>query len=94
VNIAALFRLFVAGIVVGMAALPPSVQACAACFGASDSAMAKGMNMGIFTLLFFITAVLVGLACFAVFIARRTARLAADAPTDSVTSTDISQPTQ
>ena len=34
----------------------PEAIACTACFGQSDSPMAKGMNMGIFTLLLVIPA--------------------------------------
>ena len=49
----------------------PSAQACAACFGASDSNLAKGMNMGIFVLLGVIAMVLGGIASFFVFLARR-----------------------
>jgi heme/copper-type cytochrome/quinol oxidase subunit 2 len=49
--------------------------ACAACYGQSDSAMAKGMNMGIFTLLGFIGLVLVGVASFFMFIIRRAASM-------------------
>ncbi len=45
--------------------------ACAACFGQSDSAMARGMNMGIFALLFVILGVLVAISTFFVFVARR-----------------------
>ena len=54
---------------------PETAQACAVCFGKSDSALAKGMNMGIFTLLFFITATLAGLSCFFVFLAVRSSRV-------------------
>jgi hypothetical protein len=54
-----------------LVALAPSAHACAACFGASDSDMAKGMNMGIFALLGVIIAVLGGIASFFVYLARR-----------------------
>src|SRR5438093_5961951 len=54
-------------------ALPHSLLACAACFGQSDDSMARGMNMGIFTLLVVIGSVLVGFASFGVFLARRSA---------------------
>jgi hypothetical protein len=60
-------------VLVRLSAAP--VFACAACFGQSDSSMAKGMNMGIFALLLVITSVLCGVAGFFVFIARRTAQL-------------------
>ena len=53
----------------------PSLIACTACFGKSDSNMAKGMNMGIFALLLVITSVLCGVAGFFVFVAKRTQQL-------------------
>lgn len=52
----------------------PSAQACAACFGKSDSPLAFGMNMGIFSLLAVIVSVLVGVAGFFVYLSRRGAR--------------------
>ncbi len=55
---------------------PVTASACVACFGPSDDSMAKGMYMGVFTLLAVVTAVLVGIAGVGVFIVRRTARLA------------------
>ncbi len=51
------------------------VLACAACFGQSDSSMARGMNMGIFALLLVITSVLCGIAGFFVYVARRSTQL-------------------
>jgi len=44
--------------------IPSPLFACAACYGKSDSALASGMNWGIFTLLGVILSVL---TCFAVF---------------------------
>lgn len=55
-------------------AMRPAAQACAVCFGKSDAALAKGMNMGIFTLLLFIGGVLAALSCFFVFLAVRSSR--------------------
>ena len=49
-------------------------HACAICFGKSDSAMAKGMNMGIFALLICITGVLATLATFFIFLAVRASK--------------------
>lgn len=49
----------------------PAVHACTACFGKTDSNMAKGMNVGIFALLLVITSVLCGVAGFFVFLAKR-----------------------
>ena len=62
-------------ILVSVFAVQPSVQACSVCFGKSDSALAQGMNMGIFTLLIFIGGVLGALACFFVFLAVRSSKL-------------------
>ena len=53
----------------------PKLLACTACFGQSDSNMAKGMNMGIAVLLLVITCVLAGVAGFFVFLARRHSQL-------------------
>jgi hypothetical protein len=51
----------------------PSALACAACFGKSDSAMARSLNASIFTLMGVIGTVLVGAASFFVFLAKRAA---------------------
>ena len=53
----------------------PALLACTACFGKSDSNMAKGMNMGIFALLAVITTVLCGVAAFFIFLAKRGSEL-------------------
>lgn len=52
-----------------------SVQACATCFGKSDSKLAEAMNWGIFTLLLVVMSVMVGISAFFIFIARRTAQV-------------------
>jgi hypothetical protein len=87
-------QLVFAGMGVGMAVLPASDQACAACFGKSDDAMARGMNMGILALLIVITLVLAGLASFFIFLARRAARVGVlPGPSASVPSTtELSSP--
>jgi hypothetical protein len=54
-------------------AQPASVLACAACYGASDSPMAKGMNWGIFSLLGVVTMVLGCIATFFVFLGKKSA---------------------
>jgi hypothetical protein len=48
-----------------------TAMACAACYGQSDSPMAKGMNAGIFALLGVIAMVLCGAGTFFVVLARR-----------------------
>ena len=53
---------------------PVPMQACAVCFGKSDDAMARGMNMGIFALLLVVLFVLSGIAAFGIFLMRRAAR--------------------
>jgi hypothetical protein len=53
--------------------------ACAACYGKSDSPLAQGMNWGIFSLLGVVVTVLGGIACCAVFLAKRAAAHAASA---------------
>jgi heme/copper-type cytochrome/quinol oxidase subunit 2 len=45
--------------------------ACAACYGKSDSALASGMNWGIFTLLGVVLTVLTCIALFFVHIVRK-----------------------
>lgn len=57
--------------------LPRPLEACATCFGRSDSALAQGLNMGILFLLGVLLVVLGGLVAFFVHLARRAA--AADA---------------
>jgi len=51
--------------------------ACTACYGQSDSSLAKGMNAGIYVLLGFVGLVLSAVAGFFVFIVRRATRLQA-----------------
>jgi uncharacterized BrkB/YihY/UPF0761 family membrane protein len=54
-------------------ALSPSAMACATCFGQSDEPLAKGMNMGILTLLCFVVLMWAGIAAFFVFLAKKAA---------------------
>jgi hypothetical protein len=61
----------------GAAWVPQPLCACAACFGQSNSALAKGMNMGIFSLLVVVLSVLGGIAAFFVYLARKSATPAA-----------------
>ena len=67
-------RGFVAVTVSLLAVLPTPVWACAACFGKSDDAMARAMNMGIFSLLVVVLFVLGGIGAFAIFLMRRAAQ--------------------
>lgn len=50
---------------------PHSLWACAACAGQSDSAMARGMNWGILSLLVVVVCVLSGITTFFVYIAKK-----------------------
>lgn len=52
---------------------PHPLFACAACYGASDSPMAKGMNWGIASLLGVVAVVLGSIASFFVFLGKRSA---------------------
>jgi heme/copper-type cytochrome/quinol oxidase subunit 2 len=67
-----LVTLAAAAVVAGFAS-PASALACAACFGKSDSNMARSLNAGIFSLMGVIVTVLVGAASFFVFVSRRAA---------------------
>jgi hypothetical protein len=60
-------------------ATAPSAMACATCYGASDSPLAKGMNWGIMVLLGFIGSVLAGIVAFFIHVGRNSAKLAASA---------------
>ena len=60
-------------------AWPRSAQACAACYGQSDSPMAHGLNWGIFSLLVVVVGMLGGIASFFVYLARRSASFSAAA---------------
>ncbi len=74
----------IAALVIAMSFLStPTAQACATCFGQSDELMAKGMNMGILTLLICIVGVLFGIASVGFYFIRRAARLGAVQSSDT-----------
>jgi hypothetical protein len=54
----------------------PALLACSACFGKSDSAMARSLNASIFTLMGVAGTVLAGAATFFVVLAKRAAAYA------------------
>jgi hypothetical protein len=92
------FKFLVAGVLGAMALHPASLFACAACYGASDSPMAQGMNWGILSLLGVVVMVLGSVASFFVFIGRKAAASAEEWPgaaaaamTDSNTKTEPPQ---
>jgi hypothetical protein len=60
-------------ILAALLASPTGALACAACFGKSDSNMAKSVNAGIFSLMAVVVTVLAGAASFFVFLSRRAA---------------------
>jgi hypothetical protein len=63
-----------------VAASESSALACAACFGQSDSTMARSLNASIFTLMGFIGVVLIGATSFFVFLSKRAAAGRAEQP--------------
>jgi hypothetical protein len=75
-------------------AWPQASLACAACFGKSSDAMAQGMNMGIFALLVVIGSVLIGVASFAIFLARRAARFPLPQTSAATNSAPVAPPAQ
>jgi len=66
-------KILFAALLGALALQPASLFACAACYGASDSPMAKGMNWGIFSLLAVVAMVLGSIATFFVFIGKKSA---------------------
>jgi hypothetical protein len=58
----------------------PSALACATCYGASDSPLAKGMNWGIMVLLGFIGTVMVGIVAFFIHVGRNSAKMSVPGP--------------
>jgi len=49
----------------------PAVQACAVCFGRTDSPLGKGLHWGVFALLCFVILMLTAFGAFAVYLVRR-----------------------
>jgi hypothetical protein len=65
------------GLAVALTLQPHVLWACAACTGQSDSAMAKGMNLGILSLLAVIGMVLGGVVSFFVYLGKKSATMSA-----------------
>ncbi len=57
---------------------PRHASACAACYGQSDSPLAKGLVWGVFALIAVVVPLLVGIAAFFIYIAKRSALAAAE----------------
>jgi hypothetical protein len=85
-------KFLLAGLLGALALQPASLFACAACYGASDSPMAKGMNWGIFSLLGVVVMVLGSVATFFVFLGKKAAAAANEQP--GAQSTAQTEPTQ
>jgi len=73
-------KILIAAMLAGFA--PSSLFACAACYGKSDSALATGMNWGIFTLLGVVLTVLTCVAVFFVHIVRKEEASSSPPPDD------------
>ena len=67
-----------------LALKPAGALACAACYGQSDSPLAKGMSWGIVSLLVIVVGVLGSIAAFFVYLARRSAALNAEPPSSDL----------
>ena len=63
--------------VLALCLVPRAGHACSACYGASDSPMAAGMNWGIMVMLGMIAGVLGGIATCFIVLARRSQRVPA-----------------
>jgi hypothetical protein len=79
---------FVWGVLLGWIVQPASVWACTACYGQSDSPMARGLNWGIFTLLAVVVGVLGTFASFFVYLSRKSAAPASNADSDQLISSN------
>ncbi|MDQ6632558.1 MAG: hypothetical protein M3Y82_12520 [Verrucomicrobiota bacterium] len=66
-------RIFPAICFLFAAFVPQSIFACAACYGKSDSALAQGMNWGIFSLLAIVVCVMGTITTFFVYLAKKSA---------------------
>lgn len=62
---------------VALLAAVPRAQACAVCFGNSDSKLTQGMLAGVLVLLLVVLAVLGGFVALFIFLARKSAEAAA-----------------
>lgn len=60
----------------------PAAQACAVCFGRTDSPLGKGLHWGVLALLVFIFAMLAAFGAFAVYLVRRAASVEAERSTE------------
>lgn len=56
----------------------PTAQACAVCFGRTDSPLGKGLHWGVLALLICVSMMLAVFGAFAVYLVRRSAAVAAE----------------
>jgi heme/copper-type cytochrome/quinol oxidase subunit 2 len=82
-------RYFISFILLFALAHASPAFACAACYGKSDSALAEGMNWGIFAMLGFIGVVLAGVAGAGIYIIRRGSRIAAQTDNNPISTTKV-----
>lgn len=75
-----------AGLFAALLLTPAPLWACAACYGQSDSPLAKGMNWGIFSLLAVVATVLGTITTFFVYIGKRSAAAEIDKPASAHTT--------
>jgi hypothetical protein len=73
-------KLLLSALMFGLAAHPGVLLACSACYGQSDSPLAKGMNWGIFSLLGVVVVVLASVATFFIFLAKKSAAFSVSTP--------------
>lgn len=85
-------RWLATALILPLVALPETVQACATCFGKSDSRLAQGMNMGIFALLGIVMVMWTAIAAFFIFIARRARRFQQESGVTPVNPTVATEP--
>lgn len=80
-------KLVLAGLAALLVLHSPSLFACAACYGKSDSPLAQGMNWGIFSLLFVVVCVLSAFATFGIYLAKKSAAVGAASAQPALEST-------
>lgn len=71
-------RVTIGAMALVVGALPRAALACAVCYGASDAAQTRGMNMGMVTMLGVTGAVLASFGCMIFCFARRARRYNAE----------------
>jgi hypothetical protein len=81
-------KTLLAGGLAGLAFQPLTLLACSACYGQSDSPLARGMNWGIFTLLGVVVFVLGFITTFFVYLGKRAATTAGSGETGAPPESD------